>query len=270
MSQPRGILRVPEVLSACAARPQGGSLAALCKELALPKSSLYRMLRTLEHGGYLTHHEGYYLPGPASFHMATLIAQRQHDTPFPASARPTVEWLAKETNESVMIGILSDDRTEIAYVSGVDSTEPLRYTVPIGSRRPLFSGASGKVVLAFMPREEREAYLDGITFFPMTPSSTPLEDIPDLLSSIAREGAIYDRNGSFDGASAVACPIFDSEGQVFAAISLAGPTERMDANRGRFVELTRSAAERTSRSLGYMGAYPSPRQGAGGARPPKR
>lgn len=34
-------------------RPEGGTLAALSKELKLPKTSLHRLLRTLEHGGYL-------------------------------------------------------------------------------------------------------------------------------------------------------------------------------------------------------------------------
>jgi DNA-binding IclR family transcriptional regulator len=244
------------VLIACAARPQGGSLATLCKELQLPKTSLYRLLRTLEHGGYLTHQAGYYVPGPASFHMANLIGRRQQDTSFPASGRPSIEWLARETSESATLGILSDERTEIIYVSGVDSTEPLRYTLPIGVRRPLFSGASGKAVLAFMPEEEREAYLATVEFFQITPSSTRREELPELLAQIRRDGFIYDRNGSFDGASAIACPIFDAEGRAFAAASLAGPTERMDANRERFTMLTRSTAERISRGLGYMGVYP--------------
>jgi DNA-binding IclR family transcriptional regulator len=249
-------LRVPEVLSACASRPQGASLATLCKELEMPKSSLYRMLRTLENGGYLTHEDGCYLPGPASFHMATLIAQRQHETPFPSSARPTVEWLAKETSESVMIGMLSDDRKAVTYVLGIDSTEPLRYTVPLGGRRPLFSGASGKAILAFMSKDEQIAYIATADFFQMTPSSTKREEMPELLKQTATDGAIYERNGSFEGACALASPIFDNEGQAFAAISVAGPTERMDLNRDKFIALTRSAAERISRGLGYMGLYP--------------
>ena len=261
-SQPRGILRVPEVLTACAARPLGGSLAALCRGLQLPKTSLYRMLRTLEDGGYLTFQDGYYVPGPASFHMANLIGQRQQDTSFPASARPTIEWLARETNESVMIGVLSEERTEIIYNAGIDSPEPLRYTLPIGSRRPLFSGASGKAVLAFLAADERDAYLADVDFFQMTPSSTRREEMPEVLAQVHRSGVVYDRNGSFEGASAVACPIFDGEGQPVAAISLAGPTERMEANKDRFIALTRSAAERISRGLGYMGAYP-PADGSG-------
>ena len=251
MSRPRGILRVPEVLIACASRPQG-LLATLCKELRLPKTSLYRMLRTLENGGYLTHEAGHYALGPASFHMASLIGQQQRSTSFPASARPVIEWLARETSESVMLGVLSDERTMIIYVSGVNSTEPLRYTLPLGARRPLFSGASGKTVLAFMPDDERETYLANMEFFQMTPSSPAREDMPALLVQVRRDGVFHERNGSFEGASALASPIFDNEGKSMAAVSLAGPTERLDANLERFIALTKSAAERVSRGLGYM------------------
>ena len=255
-NRPRGVLRVPEVLVACASRPEGGSLATLGKELKFPKTSLHRLLRTLEYGGYLENRSGYYVMGPQSFHMARLIAQLQPRTTFPMSAMPTLEWLAKETSESAMLGIISEERTDIVYISAIDSTEQLRYTLPIGVRRPLFSGASGKVVLAFFTPEERTNYLAHMAFFQMTTSGTTREELPALLEQLRQDAVIYDRNGSFEGASAISAPIFDRNGAVFAAISLAGPTERMDANRDRFCALGKSAAERISRGLGYVGVYP--------------
>ena len=144
----------------------------------------------------------------------------------------------------------------MVYVSAIDSTEPLRYTLPLGVRRPLFSGASGKAVLAFFSPEERERYLSGVEFFQMTPWSPSREEMPALLRQIRRDAVVYDRNGSFEGATAISSPVFDMHGNAFAAVSLAGPTERMDANRERFIALNKSASERISRSLGYVGVYP--------------
>lgn len=255
-SRPRGILRVPEVIIACASKPNGGSLAALSKELKLPKTSLHRLLRTLEHGGYLSHQAGHYVPGPASFHMAHLIGQLQPPTNFQAVARPSIERLAKETNESVMLGILSEDQNEILFVDAIDSTEPLRYTLPIGGRRALFCGASGKVALAFLSPEFQADYLARTEFFQITPSTVRKEEMPALLTQINGTGVVYDRNGNFEGASAIASPIFNNHGAVFGAVSLAGPTERTDAHLKRFQALCRDTGERISRALGYMGKYP--------------
>lgn len=253
---PRGILRVPEVLIACASKPNGASLAILSKELQLPKTSLHRLLRTLEYGGYLSHKGGNYVPGPASFHLANLIGQLQPNTSFPANVRGLIEWLARETSESVMLGVLSEDRKDMIFISAIDSTEPLRYTLPIGERRPLSSGASGKTALAFFPAEEREAYLQQAEFRQHTPYTTRKEDLPALLRQVRRDAVVYDRNGNFEGASAIASPVFDKQGTLFATVSLAGPTYRTDANRQRFETLTRATGERISRMQGYLGEYP--------------
>src|SRR5437868_4471415 len=91
---PRAILRVPEVLSALASKRAGSSLAELSQQLNVPKTSLHRLLRTLERGGYLVHQTGVYSLGPTSFRLANLIGQAAPSTVFPACARPVLEWLA--------------------------------------------------------------------------------------------------------------------------------------------------------------------------------
>jgi IclR family transcriptional regulator, acetate operon repressor len=255
---PRGILRVPEVLLACTATPQGGSLAAISKELALPKTSVHRLLRALEHGGYLEKRAGFYVPGPASFHLAHSLTRLRPEMSFPAIAQSSIEWLAGETRESVMLSMITDDRTEVVYVASIDSTEPLRYTLPVGGRRPLYQGASGKIVLAYMPEAEMEAYFAAVDFVQMTPSSITKADLHAGLDTIRKEGRFYDRNGSFEGASGLATAICDRAGTVFACVSVAGPTDRIDGNMASLLKLLGSIGERISRSVGYMGVYPPP------------
>ncbi|HEX7753495.1 MAG TPA: IclR family transcriptional regulator [Novosphingobium sp.] len=255
---PRAILRVPDVLMAVAGQPEGVSLATLAQELDLPKTSLHRLLRTLEHGGYLLRREGRYLPGAESFRLASRIAQAAPRADFPACARPTIEALARETGETVMLGVLSDQGGEIVYVDVVDSDAPLRFTVRTGNRRPLYSVASGKAVLAFLSPEAQAAYLDQAEFVRFTGDTTGRDEMPGLLAKARREAMVFDQNGIVDGAAGIAAPAFGRSGEVVCAVSVAGPTDRIRANLADLESRVRAAAEQISRLLGFDGAYPRP------------
>ncbi len=253
---PRAILRVPEVLMALAARRGGGSLAQLAVQLQVPKTSLHRLMRTLERSGYLAHQSGVYMLGPESFHLASLIGKAAQSTSFPASARPVLDGLARETQETVMLGVLSDCQSEIQYVDVIDSESPVRFTVPVGDRRPLYSAASGKAALAFLPPDARQAYLDRADFTPFTPLTTGKEELPGLLRGIRDRAVAFDLGGKVVGASGAASPFFGSDGRVLGSVSVAGPAERMQANRARLEAQVRQAGQSISRILGYSGDYP--------------
>jgi DNA-binding IclR family transcriptional regulator len=253
---PRAILRVPEVLSAIAARPAGASLAELSLQLGLPKSSLHRLLRTLEHGGYLLHRAGHYTPGPEAFRLARTIGAASPSADFPACARPVLEWLAGQSGETVMLSVLSDARTESVYVEVIESEAPLRFSLRRGNRRPLFSTASGKAMLAFCPPDEQRRYLEQADFLQFTQETTGRRAMPPLLDEARTRAVVFDRNGIVDGASGVASPCLDREGVLFCAVSVAGPTERIEAHRARLEALVLEAGERISRILGYGDRYP--------------
>jgi DNA-binding IclR family transcriptional regulator len=253
---PRAILRVPEVLIAVAAKRGGSSLAELSQQLKLPKTSLHRLLNTLEHGGYLIRQAGLFIPGPESFRLASLIGQAAPAADFPASARPVLDWLARETGETVMLCALSERGSESIYVDVIESEADLRFTVRVGNRRPLFSVAAGKAMLAFLPPETQARYLDQTEFLQFTPDTTTKAEMPAVLEAARAAGVVFDRNGIVDGASGIASPVFDREGRLFCAVSIAGPTDRVVTHRARSEALVLKAGERVSRILGFGGDYP--------------
>lgn len=253
---PRAVLRVPEVLLAVATARAGRSLAQLSAELKVPKTSLHRLLHTLARGGYLSYRSGAYELGPASLHLATVITKGAPADAFPACARSTLEWLATKTHETVLLGVLSEAQTEIIYVDVLDSDASVRFTIPIGDRRPLYSAASGKAVLAFMTRAARNAYLARTKFTRFTPQTTSKSSMPAVLREIQRTGVAFERGGRVAGATGMASPIFDRDGKAFASVSVAGPADRMDANRKSIEPLVRDAGARISRVLGYAASYP--------------
>lgn len=255
---PRAILRVPEVLMAISDKRGGSTLAELSQQLKLPKTSLHRLLHTLEHGGFLVRQSGLYTPGPESFRLARLIAQAMPTQDFPACARPVLEWLAHETGETVTLNALSDRGTETIYVDVIESEAPLRFTVRVGNRRPLFSVAAGKVILAFLPPGQQQRYLEQTEFLRFTSETTDKDDMPAVLRAAHERAVVFDRNGIVDGASGIASPVFGRDGAVFCAVAVAGPTDRVEAHRERLERLVLDAGERISRIVGFSAEYPPP------------
>ena len=252
----RAILRVPEVLMAIGRERGGRGFSELRDELDFPKSSLHRILRTLEHGGYIARRAGLYVLDYQSARLAQMLEWSNANLEFPASARPVMEWLASLTQESVILSGLSPSMKETIYLSVIASEAPLRYTPPPGNQPPLYSVAAGKAMLAFLPRAYREQYLADTQFLAITPFTSGREVMPAILAEVAQTGSVFDRDGSVMGASAVASPIFDRWGKISCAISVAGPTSRTEIALPSLRDSVRRAAEQISQILGFSGVYP--------------
>lgn len=268
---PRAGSRVLDILVAVAQTNAPQSLRQLTDHLDLPRASLHRLLRSLQASGFLIQKPGGYALGPKSYTLGHLINRSAPASEFPDCARLVLEWLAGETNETVILGMLSEQRTEIVYADVILADSPLRYAVPSGDRRPLYSSATGKSVLAFMPPEEQERYIAETRFEPITPYTTRKDQIGDMLATVRRTAVIHDKDGHFVGAGAIASPIFDRKGAVFASIVVAGPNERLEENPVPVEDLVREAGESISRILRYDGDYPPPWPGgANGVSVPRR
>jgi DNA-binding IclR family transcriptional regulator len=235
-------LRGLDILMAVARHRGGVTFTSLRDALDLPKASMHRLLKTLVSKGYLVERSGQYFLDAQSTLLAGLISRATHHGDFPASVVPVAEWLARETGESVVVGILTERLTEVVYVHVVNSDAPLRITVPVGNRRPLYSAASGKAILSFMPADFRERYLSETRFEKVTPFTTSAAELPEILQRARRDGIAADINGSFIGVIGLASPGMDAAGNVFCAISVVGPIERMEASGERTRALTLEAS----------------------------
>jgi len=255
-SGPRAILRVFEILAGIAGNPDGKTFAELREGLSLPKSSLHRFLRTLEVEGYVINRSGTYTLGPASRLLADLMRQAMPVEDFPSSIQSIMNWLARDSGETVFLGELTEDQNEVVYIIVVNSTAALRFAIPVGVRRPLYSVASGKAILAFSSSELRESYLKQTKFERLTRYTSSKREMAAVVEQVRKTAVAYDRDGSIIGASAVASPVFNKHGKLAYSISIAGPTERIQRDRKRLDSMIREGGERLSRLLGYVGPYP--------------
>lgn len=250
-------IRVLEILEALSnAGPQ--TLKELTDRLDQPRASLHRLLRSLEEAGYLAQEGREYRLGTKTVTLANRISQSTHTAELTPRAHPILVRLASDTAETVILAALSDSRQEMVYADVIVADSPLQYAVPSGDRRPLYSSAAGKAVLAFMPAEEQANYITTAEFRAITPFTTKREQLPEILAKIRSSGVIHDRDGHFVGAGAIASPIFNARGEVFAAVVIAGPSDRLDRIATTGIRLVREAAEEISRAMGFADAYPPP------------
>jgi IclR family acetate operon transcriptional repressor len=120
---------------------------------------------------------------------------------------------------------------EVVYIAKVESKHALRMYSYIGARLPIYSTALGKSMLAFGPDEWlRETLARGLE--PRTPHTIVTSSaLKADLAAIRERGFSFDNEENEVGVRCVGAAVFDFTRSVVGAISLSGPTERMDQKR---------------------------------------
>lgn len=198
------------------------SLAELSTALALPKPTVHRLCAQLLETGFLTRglDERHFALGPAMRRLA--LDALNHDTLRGLRHQVLVD-LAAETGETCNLTTL--DGAAVLYLDRVETPRPWRLTLSVGVHVPMHCTASGKLFLALMPEERREAILAQLTLAPMTPATlTTLETLRRECERIAEVGYSMDREEFVIGLIAVAVPVFDARGAIRAAVAVHAPT----------------------------------------------
>ncbi len=247
--------RVLEVFEYLAATGETTTLAALSARMGIPKSSLLPLLRTLVARKWLEQ------PMPATYRVASAppFGWRWSYGRVELSelARPFLRQLAMETGESSILGVLQPSGDSVVYIDKVDSPHTVRYVAELGASRPLHCTSSGLAVLAFMPREQREAVLETLSLSKFTPMTvTSRKELAKRLEVIARTGVAVSVQEFNLGATAIAAPIRDADGKVHAACALAGPVDRMKAGLEKYKEAVKAKALAISARLGWSPDVP--------------
>lgn len=223
----------------------------LARRLGIAKSTAHRLLATLTDEGLLEQDPvtGRYRLGLVVFDMA---AAAQSVDLHEAVLTPMTE-LRNRTGETVQVAVL--DGREVVYVERLDSPNTLRLFIEVGRRNSAHSTGCGKALLAFLPPDQLERVLRNWKLVEKTPHTiTDLADLRADLAEARRRGYAVNRRESEVGIISVAAPIRDVSGRTVAAISVAGPAERLEPHELKLAQATIECAALTSRRLGYRGA----------------
>jgi IclR family transcriptional regulator, acetate operon repressor len=239
------IARAAAVLRALERRPEGLSLGDLAKAVALPRSTVQRLVDALDNEGFVlaaSSASGVRL-GPALLSLAA--ATRFH---IAEAARDTLEALAKECGETVDLSLIDQDK--VVFIDQVSGTHRLTALSAVGVSFPLHSSANGKAVLAAMPEEDIAKLRRRIRLTRATPNTlTSWDQLDRELGSIRERGFAFDREENSMGISAVAVAIRGPSGEL-AAISIPAPTQRFEETEATLTAALVKHAGRLQQRLG--------------------
>lgn len=166
-------------------------------------------------------------------------------------ALPVMVHLQEITRETVSLYVLEGN--ERVCVERFESPETVRIVARVGRRIPLYAGSAGKVFLAFMSESRRESILREIELLPMTEKTiTDPDALRENLDQIRELGYATSNGEWLIDAAGVAAPIFNSHGQISAAISISGPAQRFTENKMKaMAEILMRETRSISQELGY-------------------
>src|ERR1700735_3384520 len=236
--------------------PHGLTAKHVAQRSRLPVSTVHRFLANLEGAGFLNcSGDGVYHLGIACFAIGQ-VALGQLD--IRRVSLPYLQELNRQTRETIHLTVRHG--LSAVYVEKLDSPEQLRIHSRIGAAVPLYCTAVGKVMLAYMPDDERAKVLPQLGLRCLTPNTVGnLQELDVELYRVRKNGYACDLEEHELHIRCVAAPIWDHKGEVSASVSITAPMVRMAVTRLRqLAPLIQTAGLQISRELGYpaSGGHP--------------
>jgi IclR family acetate operon transcriptional repressor len=244
------IERAADVLALFAQAGPTLGVTEIAQTLGLSKTVVYRVLASFRAKGFVDFDERTrrYSMGPMVLTLGLTYLDR---IDVRGLAREAMQRLSDQTNETATLSVRSG-WTRV-YIDQVTPPRDIKMVVPLGRPFPLHAGGSSKALLAFLTREEQEAYLEMPLDRLTSLTVTDPDQLRKELALVRQRGYAVTMGERQSGAGAVAAPVLGLEGRPVAAMSICGPVERfrddVDAAAGLLLETTRSI----SKQMGYTG-----------------
>ncbi len=246
----RVLTRTAEILDCFSAMEPEKSLTGLASETGLHKSTVYRILETLEGLNWVRREakSGLYRLGVGIFELGSRAVCGLN---FYNVSRSYMDDLVNLTGQSVHLVV--HDNGEALYLNKIEKpgafiTQPSN----VGYRLPMHCTAVGKVLMAFMSKKEVEAIIQK-KGLPRFTENTIVEkdDLLRALSEIRSKGYALDDEEIKVGLRCIAAPIKGHTGNVVATISVSGLTSFF--NDEKLPELTKGVTGTARKISGELG-----------------
>jgi len=196
----------------------------LARRVDIAKSTAHYHLNTLCEEGYVVKEGSRYRLSLRFLRLGILARDR---TTLFDTADAEVQELAEETGELALLGV--EEQGMGVYLHKTAGDDAVDIDAQTGRFDYLHNRAFGKAILAHLDRDRVTEILDAHGLVRTTPRTiTDREDLVEELEEIRSRGFAINEEESIEGIHGVATPILDKDGTVVGAISLAGPSERME------------------------------------------
>ena len=231
------------VLRSVAGERASATLAEIAARSGLSRAVARRLVLTLEHLGYVqaAGREFRLTPRVLELGYGFLGARDLTDL-----AQPWMERLAHTVNESCSMAVL--DGRDIVYVARVSVRKVMTVSLAVGARLPAYCTSMGRVLLAGLPPERFDAWLEGLEPRRYT-SRTVVEParLRRIVENVRREGFVWVEQELETGLCSLAVPLHDRSGQVVSALNIGMPFHT-DARKRALQELLPALRE-TAREI---------------------
>jgi len=245
--------RTLDILEYMAKHPRPYGATELSRVLNIPINSVFRILKRLTDREYTVQDQfsdGYQLSTKVfslGMSLYTRFELRQR-------ARPHIEWLCRETQETCQLQIPHGDMVLVLDTVSPEVSYYLR-VVP-GGLVYYHPNAYGKVMLAFMAEDEVKKLIP-----PRLPALTPhtivlRTELMKQMEEVRKTGLGYDNEEYNEGIRCIGAPVFDVEGRIVAGLGVSGLVSTFRNNKQAiFEQLVLECASRVSRDVGYSGDF---------------
>jgi IclR family transcriptional regulator, acetate operon repressor len=228
----QSVSRALAILQSVALSPNGLTVTEIVQAVGLNRPTAYHLLRTLVHDGFL------YRGGERRYRLGLRVG---------ALAEAFERQLAPGELLVPMMRALAEETGEAAYLAGRRSGEivqlaaaPARHAVavvgqPLGLLEHAHARASGKVMLAFAPKDFRDDWFRTHTLEKLTSKTiTDRAQLEAELELVREQGYATNREELVDELCALAAPI--DNGVLPFALALSAPRPRCDENFDQYLE----------------------------------
>lgn len=202
-------------------------ITELANELGVSKGTVHCHLSTLRQEGYIVKEEGKYC---LSLRFVDIAHDVRNRNAIYDIVKDEVDRLATKSGELAMFTVEEQFKGVCLYrAGGEDAVQTELY---VGYQNGLHHTAVGKAILAFKPPAVIDTFFEKTDYEALTENTiTDEQRLRDELEEIREHGFAYNRGETIDGLAGIGAPIRDQNDDVYGAISVIGPSSRMDDER---------------------------------------
>jgi DNA-binding IclR family transcriptional regulator len=246
------VARAIQLLRVVAESDEPQTVTGLAKALDLPSSTVHRLLQLLREQGMIAGDSATrrYVPGRELFRLAAMLSARRSVAEL---ARPVMERVVATCNETCVLSTLNWEDHQMVFVEQIESTHPLRFSMPLHEPLPLIWGATGVSIVARLGEAEVEELLAAAGPSPVEGSKPPLaRTFKQELARIRERGYAVTEGQKIADSVGIASAVLDHRGQPVGSLALTIPISRYEPkSEGELGLLVMDAAAEISNGLGY-------------------
>ncbi|MFT3866665.1 MAG: IclR family transcriptional regulator [Solirubrobacterales bacterium] len=246
------VARAIQLLRVVAEADEPQTVTGLAKALGLPSSTVHRLLQLLREQGMIAGDAGTrrYVPGRELYRLAAMLNGRRSISEL---ARPVMERVVAACNETCVLSTLLWEEHRMVFVEQVESTHPLRFSMPLHEPLPLIWGATGLSIVAMLSEPEIDELLAEAEPSPVEGDKPPSpRQFKRELEAIRERGYAVTEGQKIADSVGIATAFLDHRRRPVGSLALTIPVSRFDPkSEAQLGELIAGAALEISTGLGY-------------------